>query len=474
MGESLAVEQIGTLKAAYDKRKLRRKPPPEGKEYFSNVNLHFDICAEIALFFQKFIDFYLLSQYDITNLKVDAIVNAANESLLGGGGVDGAIHRAAGPGLRRECLTLGGCDTGDAKITKGYDLPCKHVIHTVGPIGEDPKALRRCYQRCMEIFHEYKLRTIAFSNISTGIYGYPRGSAGRVALDTIRRWLENQESLENIDRIIFCVFENENKFVYEELLPHFFPPPDQTPEEIEEAKTEEKAKAEREKVKAEEEKAKAEKEKTRAEEERAKAKQEKEKSQNDDEKVDTTENIDTKEKVENESMEIKDEEEKKVNMETKENDKEGEKPSTEINENDEKKPSTEINENDKKEEKHNAEINENDNVEDMEIIEKQSTESDIKDEVKEGAKTNETVEGEVRETKEKDPKDQEKEGANINEKKEGAEIKEKALEDEEKEETENIENSKIENQDTTMGVGTKETEASPDDMDIDQPDETKL
>ncbi|CAG8485200.1 2954_t:CDS:10 [Ambispora gerdemannii] len=228
MDEFIVLSQIKTLKEIYDINKKRRRPLPEGNSYKYE---HSDLLnSKISLL-----------QNDITNLKIDAI----------GGGVDGAIHRAAGPGLRRECLTLGGCDTGDAKITKGYDLP--YVIHTVGPIGEDQNALRSCYQKCMDLFHEYKLKTIAFSNISTGIYGYPRVPAGTVALCTIRAWLENQKDLDDIDRIIFCVFENENKFVYEELLPKIFPPPYATPEEIEEeeekARIEEKARAEREEEK---------------------------------------------------------------------------------------------------------------------------------------------------------------------------------------------------------------------------------
>ncbi|CAG8491732.1 9521_t:CDS:2, partial [Cetraspora pellucida] len=109
----------------------------------------------------------LCNQADITRLKVDAIVNAANESLLGGGGVDGAIHRAAGPGLRKECWDLDGCRTGDAKITKGYELPAKHVIHTVGPIGEKEGLLRSAYERSYEVMTENNIKSIAFSNIST-------------------------------------------------------------------------------------------------------------------------------------------------------------------------------------------------------------------------------------------------------------------------------------------------------------------
>ena len=137
---------------------------------------------------------------DITKLKVDAIVNAANSSLLGGGGVDGAIHRAAGPGLLNECRTLNGCRTGEAKITAGYNLPAAHVIHTVGPIYSgsitDAQDLRNCYWNSLELAKAGNLHSIAFPGISTGVYGYPKKDAAKIALKTVKDWLASNADYE--------------------------------------------------------------------------------------------------------------------------------------------------------------------------------------------------------------------------------------------------------------------------------------
>jgi len=159
---------------------------------------------------------------DITRLKVDAIVNAANNSLLGGGGVDGAIHRAAGTELLQECRTLNGCATGDAKITKGYNLPATYVIHTVGPVWNDglhlePNNLKSCYNRSLELAMENGLKSIAFPNISTGIYHYPKTMAAEVAVKTVKDFLLKNDQ---IQEVIFCTFDDENYSIYQSLLNH--------------------------------------------------------------------------------------------------------------------------------------------------------------------------------------------------------------------------------------------------------------
>lgn len=161
-----------------------------------------------------------IKQCDITKLEVDAIVNAANKSLLGGGGVDGAIHRAAGPELSEECKELNGCETGNARITKGYNLPSKFVIHTVGPVWQggnknEEKLLASCYQKSLEIASEKKLKSIAFPNISTGVYGFPKEKAAKIAVATVAGFL-NQNTLP--EKVIFAIFDIENHEIYKELV----------------------------------------------------------------------------------------------------------------------------------------------------------------------------------------------------------------------------------------------------------------
>jgi O-acetyl-ADP-ribose deacetylase (regulator of RNase III) len=155
---------------------------------------------------------------DITKLEVDAIVNAANRSLLGGGGVDGAIHRAAGKQLLAECKTLGGCQTGEAKLTKGYNLPAKFVIHTVGPVwrggnNRETELLANFYRNSLQLAVQNEVKTIAFPAISTGVYGFPKQKAAQIALREVANFLKNNKQLK---QVIFVCFDNENYQIYQQ------------------------------------------------------------------------------------------------------------------------------------------------------------------------------------------------------------------------------------------------------------------
>lgn len=160
-----------------------------------------------------------IKQGDITKLDVDAIVNAANTSLLGGGGVDGAIHRAAGPALLAECRTIGGCPTGEARMTRGYRLPARYVIHTVGPVyrgtPDDRRLLTACYHNSLTLAGQHQLATIAFPAISCGVYGYPIHDACRIAVDTTCNFLKTNEMIKMVS---FILFSSDNHKVYQKYL----------------------------------------------------------------------------------------------------------------------------------------------------------------------------------------------------------------------------------------------------------------
>ena len=207
------LSQIPTLTQLYKLNKLH----PSSKTYDNSTS--------------RWNDKISLIRTDITKLETDSIVNAANESLLGGGGVDGAIHRAAGPSLLEECAKLDGCDTGSAKITGAYRLPCKKVIHAVGPVysrtkreGKHTRLLQSCYTTSLDLAYEGGCKSIAFSALSTGVYGYPSDEAAATAIEAVKRWLErDEERAGKMERIVFCSFMEKDERAYEEYIPYVHP-----------------------------------------------------------------------------------------------------------------------------------------------------------------------------------------------------------------------------------------------------------
>lgn len=160
-------------------------------------------------------------QGDISTLEIDAIVNAASPGLLGGGGIDGCINSGAGRFLRKECESLGGCKPGNTKITKGYRLPAKYVLHSVGPLNKEKEVMKSCYTTCLELVESNNIKSVAFCCIGTGAYGFPLPEATQIACETIREWIEKNE--DKIDRIIFCVYSNKELDEYTKTIPIYFP-----------------------------------------------------------------------------------------------------------------------------------------------------------------------------------------------------------------------------------------------------------
>lgn len=212
-----AVQDIPTWIEYCSKEEL---PKPSFRKVWSSIDSSRDYAPKPAI--NSKISVF---QGDITRLEIDAIVNAANKTLLGGGGVDGAIHDAAGDLLLQECMTLKGCETGEAKITAGYRLPAKYCIHTVGPIGKNPEKLRNSYLNSLKRATENGCRTIAFPAISTGVYGYPVMDAAQLVAETIREYLEKNPN--EFERIIFCLFQRDSVEAYEQYLSYYFPIDDQ-------------------------------------------------------------------------------------------------------------------------------------------------------------------------------------------------------------------------------------------------------
>ncbi|GAA5978827.1 hypothetical protein JCM11641_003576 [Rhodosporidiobolus odoratus] len=213
--EGIKVTDIDSIRVSYEKHDLQGFPDAQDIVYPHKGELN---------------DKLFLWRGDITLLAVDCIVNAAKKSLLGGGGVDGAIHRAAGSALYHECKTLDGAETGETKLTGGHRLPSKHIAHTVGPIyhrgkeAECEEQLRSCYRGTLQLCAQNGLRTVAFSGISTGVYGYPLDDAASVACDEVRKFLEGTDG-DKIDAVIFTVFRQIDVNPYLDNLPAYFPPP---------------------------------------------------------------------------------------------------------------------------------------------------------------------------------------------------------------------------------------------------------
>lgn len=210
----------GLLTYAMSLRKLAQIPSLA--QLYRTNKLKPSTASELPVGNQEYNDKICTIQYDLTKLEVDAIVNAANARLLGGGGVDGAIHRAAGPKLLEECRTLNGCKTGSAKITDAYNLPCKKVIHAVGPVydskEESEPLLRGCYRTSLKLAADNGCKSIAFSAISTGIYGYPSGSAAHAALDETKKFLSTEDG-QKIEKVIYCNFLDKDVDAYAKSMP---------------------------------------------------------------------------------------------------------------------------------------------------------------------------------------------------------------------------------------------------------------
>ncbi|XP_041985641.1 macro domain-containing protein RSc0334-like [Aricia agestis] len=210
----ITLDKVETWSQYFDLNKgiADKKPTDDDLNEFRKITLDSGKNKELS---QKVSIF----KGDITKLEVDAIINAANSRLKAGGGVDGAIHRAAGPLLQDECNSIGGCPTGEARITGAYNLPAKYVIHTVGPQNGSAPNLKSCYENSLTLQKENKLKSIAFPCISTGIYGFPNRLAAHIALQSARKYLESND----LDRIIFCTFMPVDVDIYETLMQIYFP-----------------------------------------------------------------------------------------------------------------------------------------------------------------------------------------------------------------------------------------------------------